>query len=64
MSPTSRGSTVGANKPQTAAGKRDVFYRLRVGSYRLMFDLLDDEHALLVLGIIERRDLERWLRGN
>jgi hypothetical protein len=28
-----------------------------------MFDLLDDESVLVVLGIVNRRDLERWLRG-
>jgi hypothetical protein len=28
-----------------------------------MFDRLDDEHLLLVHAIINRRDLERWLRG-
>jgi hypothetical protein len=27
-----------------------------------MFDLLDDERVLLVLGIVNRRDLERRLR--
>lgn len=28
-----------------------------------MFDLLDDEHVLLVHAIVNRRDLERWLRN-
>ena len=28
-----------------------------------MYDLLEDERVLLVLGVVPRRDLERWLRG-
>jgi hypothetical protein len=28
-----------------------------------MFDLLDDKRVLLVHAIVNRRDLERWLRG-
>lgn len=28
-----------------------------------MFDLLDDEHVLLVHAIVNRRDLEQWLRS-
>jgi mRNA interferase RelE/StbE len=43
-------------------GRGDRFYRLRVGELRIMFDLLNDERVLLVLGIVDRRDLERWLR--
>jgi hypothetical protein len=27
-----------------------------------MYDLLDPERALLVLGIVDRKDLETWLR--
>jgi len=34
--------------------------RLRVGDYRVLYEVLDDEiHVLLV---IHRRNLERWLR--
>lgn len=44
-------------------GRGDAFVRLRVGDLRVMFDLSDDEHVLLVLGVVHRRDLERWLRG-
>lgn len=29
-----------------------------------MFDLIEGDKTLLVLGIVHRRDLERWLRGN
>jgi hypothetical protein len=28
-----------------------------------VFDLLDDERILLVHAIVNRRDLERWLRN-
>jgi mRNA-degrading endonuclease RelE of RelBE toxin-antitoxin system len=44
-------------------GRRDRFFRLRVGQLRVMFDLLTEERVLLVLGVVDRRDLERWLRG-
>ena len=44
-------------------GRRDRFFRLRIGEYRVLFDVLDSDHTLLVLGIVNRRDLERWLRG-
>jgi hypothetical protein len=27
-----------------------------------MFDLIPDDRIILVLGIVHRRDLERWLR--
>jgi mRNA-degrading endonuclease RelE of RelBE toxin-antitoxin system len=44
-------------------GRHDRFFRLRVGDLRVIFDLLDNEQTLLVLGIVNRRDLERWLRN-
>jgi mRNA-degrading endonuclease RelE of RelBE toxin-antitoxin system len=44
-------------------GRHDRFFRLRVGDLRIMFDLLDSEQVLLVQGIVNRRDLERWLRN-
>lgn len=34
--------------------------RLRVGNYRLLYEVLADE--VHVLAVIHRRDLERWLR--
>jgi mRNA-degrading endonuclease RelE of RelBE toxin-antitoxin system len=36
---------------------------MRVGDYRVMFDVLEDDKVILVLGVVHRRDLERWLRG-
>jgi mRNA-degrading endonuclease RelE of RelBE toxin-antitoxin system len=44
-------------------GRADRFFRLSVGDYRLMYDVIDEERTLLVLGVVDRRDLERWLRG-
>ena len=34
--------------------------RLRVGDYRVLYEVLDDE--IHILGAIHRRDLDRWLR--
>jgi len=38
------------------------FYRLRVGDHRVMYDIITEDRVVLVLRIIDRRDLERWLR--
>jgi len=43
-------------------GTDGPFYRLRVGDHRVMYDVIDEDRVILVLGIIDRRDLERWLR--
>jgi mRNA-degrading endonuclease RelE of RelBE toxin-antitoxin system len=44
-------------------GARDSCHRLRVGDIRVMYDLIPDDRVILVLGIVQRRDLERWLRN-
>lgn len=59
ISPGSRGG----KSLKRIQGRHDRFFRLRVGDLRVMFDLLDDKQVLLVLGIVNRRDLERWLRN-
>jgi len=41
----------------------DTFHRLRVRDYRVMYDVISEDRAVLILGIVHRRDLERWLRG-
>jgi mRNA-degrading endonuclease RelE of RelBE toxin-antitoxin system len=48
---------------KTIRGTRDEFHRLRVGDRRIMYDVLDEERVVLVLGIVDRADLERWIRN-
>lgn len=62
---------VDAAKPRRVAGKAvktirgasDSFHRLRVGDHRVMYDVLDEDRVVLVLGIVHRAELERWLRN-
>jgi len=62
---------VHAGKPGRIAGKSvktiqgagDSFHRLRVGDHRVMYDEIDEDRVILVLGIVHRGDLERWLRN-
>lgn len=44
-------------------GAADTFHRLRVGDHRVLFDVIAEERTVLVLGIVHRGDLERWLRN-
>ena len=44
-------------------GAADSFHRLRVGDYRVTFDVIDEDRVVLVLGIVHRGDLEHWLRS-
>lgn len=53
----------GGKTVKAIRGRADRFFRLRVGDYRVMYDLIDEERTLLVLGVVHRRDLERWLRA-
>ena len=48
---------------RTIQGTADSFHRLRVGDYRVMYDVISEDRVLLVLGIVHRGDLERWLRS-
>lgn len=48
---------------KTIRGTDDTFHRLRIGDYRVMYDVIDADHVILVLGIADRADLERWLRN-
>jgi mRNA-degrading endonuclease RelE of RelBE toxin-antitoxin system len=43
-------------------GSKDAFLRLRVGNYRLMYEVDDPNKMVPILGIIHRKDLEEWLR--
>ncbi len=57
------GSRIRGKKVKTIKGQADSFHRLRVGDYRVMYDLIPEDRVLLVLGTVHRRDLERWLRS-
>lgn len=48
---------------KTLHGAGDTFHRLRVGDYRVMYDVLDGDRVVLGLGIVHRGDLERWIRN-
>ena len=48
---------------KTIRGAADSFHRLRVGDYRVMFDVISEDRVVLVLGIVHRGDLELWLSG-
>jgi mRNA interferase RelE/StbE len=43
-------------------GTRDAFLRYRVGDYRVLYEVFDAASVVLVHGIIQRKDLEDWLR--
>jgi mRNA interferase RelE/StbE len=53
----------GGKSVKTIQGVDDAFHRLRVGDYRVMYDVIVEDRVLLVLGIVHRGDLERWLRN-
>jgi mRNA-degrading endonuclease RelE of RelBE toxin-antitoxin system len=57
--PTGRGG----KSLKSIHGAGDDFWRLRVGDYRVMFDVIRADAVILVLGIVHRRDLESWLRS-
>jgi len=48
---------------KTIKGRADSFHRLRVGDLRIMYDVIEEDRILLVLGMVHRKDLERWLRN-
>jgi mRNA-degrading endonuclease RelE of RelBE toxin-antitoxin system len=48
---------------KTIQGTNDMFHRLRVGDYRVMYDVLQEDRVVLVLGIVHRSELERWIRN-
>lgn len=35
---------------------------MRVGNYRIMYEVADADRVVLILGVIHRKDLEEWLR--
>jgi len=54
---------VAGKKVKTLRGVGDTFHRLRVGDYRVMYDVIAEDRAVLVLGVVHRSDLERWIRN-
>ncbi len=48
---------------KTIEGTRDRFHRLRVGDHRVMYDVVPEDRMVLVLGVVHRSELERWLRN-
>jgi mRNA-degrading endonuclease RelE of RelBE toxin-antitoxin system len=34
-----------------------------MGDYRVMYDVIETDRVKLVLGVVHRGDLERWLRN-
>jgi len=48
---------------KTIRGVADSFHRLRAGDYRIMYDVIEDDRVVLVLGVVHRTELERWLRN-
>lgn len=58
-----RPGRIGGKSVKRIQGVDDAFHRLRVGEYRVMYDVIPADRILLVLGIVHRGDLERWLRN-
>jgi mRNA interferase RelE/StbE len=60
---TAKPGRIGGKTVKTIRGVTDSFHRLRVGDYRVMYDVVEEDRVVLVLGIVHRGDLERWLRN-
>lgn len=56
------GGKRGGKGVRTIQGVADSVHRLQVGDYRVMYDVIERDRVVLVLGIVDRRDLETWLR--
>lgn len=54
---------IGGKGVKSIQGADDMFHRLRVGDHRVMYDVIEADRVVLVLGMVHRRDLERWLRN-
>lgn len=48
---------------KTISGVSDSFHRLRVGDHRVMYEVIEADRVILVLGVVHRGDLERWIRN-
>jgi mRNA-degrading endonuclease RelE of RelBE toxin-antitoxin system len=58
-----RPTRVSGKSVKSIRGTEGTFHRLRVGDQRVMFDVIDTDRVVLVLGIVDRAELERWLRS-
>jgi mRNA-degrading endonuclease RelE of RelBE toxin-antitoxin system len=58
-----RTGRISGKSVKTIQGAGDSFHRLRIGDHRVMYDVIDVDRVILVLGIVDRADLERWLRN-
>jgi mRNA-degrading endonuclease RelE of RelBE toxin-antitoxin system len=58
-----RAGRIAGKSVKTIRGSDDTFHRLRIGDYRVMYDVIDSDRVILVLGIVDRAELERWLRS-
>lgn len=56
-------SARGGKAVKALRGTKDRAFRLRVGDLRVIYDLIEDERVNLVLGVVNRRNLERFLRS-
>lgn len=59
----SRPGRIGGKAVKTIQGVADTFHRLRLGDYRVMYDVIDEDRVILVLGMVHRAELEQWLRN-
>lgn len=41
-------------------GAKDEFIRLRIGGYRVLYDVSGKE--VLILDVVRRKDLEKWIK--
>jgi len=58
-----RPGRISGKSVKTIRGADDTFHRMRVGDHRVMYDVIDADRVILVLGVVDRADLERWLRS-
>ena len=58
-----RAERISGKSVKTIHGVSDSFHRLRMGDYRVMYDVIETDRVKLVLGVVHRGDLERWLRN-
>lgn len=49
-------------RPEPLAGELAGFYKLRVGDYRVVYEVIRVEHAIMVHRIGHRRDIYRKLQ--